>query len=136
MTEPRPSGVGGWLLALCIWLILWQPLALALAASSALEALSLRGLPVGLVLMMRLAVAAVGVAAGIALFTHRLGSLTLARVSLALSAVADTLTYTTSAFPSNRPPGDTLLYVGAAVIFYAAWIVYLGRSKRVRETYG
>ena len=134
MTSP-PLGVGGWLLVLCVWLLGWQPLSLALTASGALEALSLRGLPVGLILLMRLAVAAVGVAAGIALFTRRPASVALARVSLALSAVGDTVVYTTSYFPSNRTPGEAPIYAVGSLLFYGAWIVYLFRSKRVKYTY-
>ena len=134
MTSP-PRAVGGWLLVLCVWLLAWQPLSLALAASSALEALSLRGLPVGLILLMRLAVAAVGVAAGIALFTSRPASVALARVSLALSAVVDTVVYTTSYFPSSLTPGEAPIYAVGSLLFYVIWIVYLFRSKRVKYTY-
>jgi hypothetical protein len=49
-------------------LILWQPVSLGLVGSSALNSLSVRGLPLALVLLGRIAVAAVGVAAGLALW--------------------------------------------------------------------
>ena len=63
----RINGIRGWLLGLCFLLIVYQPFSLALDASSALDALPIRGLTLGLVLGARLIVAAVGVAAGLAL---------------------------------------------------------------------
>jgi hypothetical protein len=53
-------------------LILWQPVSLGLVGSSALNSLSVRGLPLALVLLGRIAVAAVGVAAGLALWRRAL----------------------------------------------------------------
>jgi hypothetical protein len=132
----HPRGVGGWLLVLCVWLLAWQPVSLGLVASSALDALPLRGLPLGVILLVRLVTAAFGVAAGIALFARRPAAVTMARASLLLSAGIDTLVYTTPYFPSNRVPGDTPIYVLGALTFYGAWMVYLFRSKRVKHTYG
>jgi hypothetical protein len=129
-------GVGGWLLVLCVWLLAWQPISLGLVASSALDALPFRGLPLGVILLVRLVVAAFGVAAGIALFARRPAAVTMARASLGLSAIVDTLVDTTPSFPSNRVPGDTPVYVLGALTFYGAWMVYLFRSKRVKQTYG
>ena len=131
---PR-SGVGGWLLVLCLLLLVWQPVSIALVASSALDALAIRGLPMALILVMRLAVAAVGIAAGLALVKRRPGAVILARAALVLSAVADLIVYTTPYFPNNRPPGTTPFYIAASIAYSAVWIAYLSRSTRVRETY-
>jgi hypothetical protein len=116
----RRSGVGGWLLVLCLLLLVWQPLSIALVASSALDALAIRGLPLALIMLMRLGVAAVGIAGGLA---------------LVISAAADLIVYTTPYFPSNRVPGTTPLYIAASIAYSAMWITYLARSRRVRETY-
>jgi hypothetical protein len=128
-------GVGGWLLLLCRLLIIFHPLSLAVTASSALNALSLRGAPVAIVLVVRLLVVAFGVAAGRALQHLRPAAVTLAIAALALSAATDAFVYTTPYFPNNRPPGDTLLVVLASMIYHAMWIGYLLRSKRVRATF-
>ena len=98
-------------------------------------ALAVRGLPLALVLMMRVLVAAFGIAAGLALLGRRAGAVTMAKVSLAASAATDVFVHTTPFFPNNRPPGDTALVVVASLTYYGAWMVYLFRSKRVKETF-
>ena len=121
---------------LCRVLILWQPVSLGLVGSSALNSLSVRGLPLALVLLGRIAVAAVGVAAGLALWRRRPGAVTLARASLLLSAAADVFVYSTPYFPNNRPPGDSTLILAASMLWYGIWLMYLWRSKRVQRTFG
>jgi len=127
--------VGGWLLVFCLLLLVWQPLSLGLVASSVLGSLAVRGLPAVLVLITRLLVAALGIAAGIALLGRRAGAVTLAKVSLAASAATDVFVYTTPFFPNNRPPGDTVLFVAASLAYHGAWMIYLFRSKRVKEIF-
>jgi len=130
-----PEGVGGWLLLLCGLLLLWHPLTFGLAASQALNALPLRGLPLAFLLAGRLLVTAVGIAAGLALLTRRPAAVTLAIAALAASAAADLFTYLTPYMPSNRLPGDTIWFVGESLLYHAAWLMYLVRSIRVRNTY-
>jgi hypothetical protein len=137
--QPEPldhEGVGGWLLVLCRLLIVFHPLSLAITASNALGALAVRGAAVAMILVLRLLVVALGVAAGLALQGRRPGAVTLAKVALAVSALTDLFVYTTPYFPNNRPPGDTALYVVASLAYHAIWLGYLMRSKRVRMTFG
>jgi hypothetical protein len=129
------GGVGGWLLVLCLLLLVWQPLSLALTGSSALDSLAVRGLGLALALLMSVIVAAVGIAAGLALTGRRPGAVALARVSLVMSAAADVFVYTTPYFPNNRPPGTTPFYMAASLAYSGVWLLYLWRSKRVRATY-
>jgi hypothetical protein len=130
-----PSGVGGWLALLCLLLLVWQPLTLALSTARSLGSLAFRGLPMATVVLAQLVVAGIGVAAGLALMgTHR-GAATFARRSLALSAAMDVFVYTTPFLPNNRRPGTTPLFVLASLAYYAIWIAYLSRSKRVRRTF-
>ena len=134
--SPRAvNNVRGWLLVLCLLLLVWQPISLALVSSSVLDALAVRGLPLALVLMTRVLVTAFGIAAGLALLGRRAGAVTMAKVSLAVSAATDVFVYTTPFFPSNRPPGDTALVVGASLAYYGVWMMYLFRSRRVKETF-
>ena len=134
--QDAPRRVGGWLLVLCRLLIVLHPLSLAVTASNVMNALFLRGAPVAIVLLMRLAVVAFGVAAGRMLQNVRPGAVELARVALLASAALDVFVYTTPFFPSNRMPGDTTFYVIASLAYHGAWIAYLARSKRVRATFG
>ena len=133
--ERAGSGVGGWLLLLCLLLLVWQPVSLGLVASSVLGGLTIRGLPLALVLIARVLVAALGIAAGLALLGRRAGAVTLAKVSLAVSAATDVFVYTTPFFPSNRPPGDTALVVAASLAYHGVWMTYLFRSKHVKEIF-
>jgi len=103
--------------------------------SSALNSLSVRGVPLALVLIGRVVVAAFGVGAGIALFQRRPAGLTMAKASLILSAASDVFVYTTPYFPNNRPPGDTTLILAASLAWYGVWLAYLFRSKRVRQLF-
>src|SRR5689334_1654897 len=127
--------VRGWLLVLCALLLVWHPVNFAIAAAGALDALPLRGTPLALLLAARLLVTAFGIAAGIALLAVRPAAVRLAIVALALSAAADLFVYTTSYMPSNRLPGDTIWYVAASLLYHGAWLLYLVRSTRVRNTY-
>ena len=129
------SGVGGWLLVLCALLLVWHPLNFGLAASSALVALPLRGLPLALILAGRLLVTALGIAAGLALLSRRPAAVRLAAAALIASAAADLFVYTTPYMPSNRLPGDTVWFVAGSLLYHAAWLLYLVRSTRVRNTY-
>jgi uncharacterized protein DUF2569 len=134
-TSPAPTGVGGWLLLLCALLLIWHPLNFAIAAASSLDALRLRGLPLALTLGGRLIVTALGIAAGLALLARRAGAATLAMAALAASAASDLVIYTTPYMPNNRLPGDTRWYIAGSLLYHAAWLLYLVRSARVRNTY-
>jgi hypothetical protein len=127
--------VGGWLLVLCVLLVVWQPISLGLVASAVLDRLAIRGLPLALVLMARVVVAAFGIAAGLALLARRPAAVTMAKASLIASAATDTFVYTTRYFPNNRVPGDTSIVVAASLAYYAIWLAYLFRSRRVRNTF-
>jgi len=136
MREPRQlSGVGGWLLLLCALLLVWHPLTFAFAASSALAALPLRGVPLALTLAVRLLATALGIAAAVALLARQPSAVALALAALGVSAATDLFVYTTPYFPNNRPPGDTQWFIAASLAYHAAWIGYVLRSARVRNTY-
>lgn len=127
--------VGGWLLVLCVMLLVWQPIDLALVASRLVDQIAFRGVSLALALAARVLVTSLGIAAGLALAGRRAGALALAKTSLIASAATDVAMYTTSYFPSDRMPGDAPLYVAASLVYYGLWLAYLFRSKRVRDTF-
>ena len=135
LSDYQITGVPLPLLLLCLMLVLVQPAAVGLSGSGALDSLAMRGLPVALVLALRLVVAALGVAAGLALLGRRIGALTLAKAALVAAAATDLFVYLTPYFPSNRAPGETPILVGASLIYYAGWLLYLFRSRRVRDMF-
>jgi hypothetical protein len=132
--EPGGSA-GGWLLVLCVVLLVWQPFNVGLAASRLLDSLAIRGLPLALVLFTRVLVAGLGIGAGLALLGRRPSGVALARLSLVASAAMDLFVYLTPYVPNNRAPGETPLIVLALMTHYTLWLMYLARSKRVRATF-
>ena len=127
--------IRGWLLVLCVLLLVWQPFSLALTTAETLEGLSLRGPGLAIILIVRLLAAGLGIAAGISLFQRTAGAVSIARASLVFSAAVDVLVYATPYYPNNRPPGDATLVLVVSLAYYAVWFAYLARSKRVRLTF-
>jgi hypothetical protein len=134
--DGTPTGVGGWLLLLCLLLLVGQPINLAVRVARVLGSLPMRGVPMALVVVGQLMVAGIGVGAGLALLGSRRGAATFAKWSLLLSAGMDVFVYSTPFMPNNRLPGTTPLFVIASLTYYAIWIAYLSRSKRVENTFG
>jgi len=122
-------------LLLCVLLLVWQPISAGLTASNALDAVTMRGLPSIAVLLLRLAVVAVGIAAGLSLLARRPFAVSLTKTALIASAATDVFVYATPYFPSNRMPGDTPIYIGATLAYHGVWLMYLFRSQRVRNTF-
>ena len=125
----------GWLLVLCLLLVVWQPISFGLVASGLLNRLPVRGWPFALVLLLRLIVTAFGIAAGLALFRRHPAAVSMAKASLVASAACDLFIYTTPFFPNNRLPGDTPIVIAISLAYHAIWLTYLFRSKRVHDTY-
>jgi hypothetical protein len=129
------NSIGGWLLILSRILLIYQPLNLAVSAATALNSLPTRGPKVLVAIAVRVIGAAVSVAAGRALTNLQPGAITVTKAALIISAACDVFIYVTPYYPNNRYPGDTPFYVAATVIVHAAWLAYVIRSKRVRETF-
>jgi len=127
--------IRGWLLVLCVLLLVWQPFSLALTTAETLEGLSLRGPGLAIILIVRLLAAGLGIAAGIALFQRQTGAVSIAKASLVFSAAVDVLIYATPYYPNNRPPGDAIIVLMISLVYYAVWFAYLSRSKRVISTF-
>jgi hypothetical protein len=115
--------------------MVWQPISVGLTSSVALNSIARGGLPVTLVLILRLLVAGLGIAAGLALLNRRTGAVDLARIVLIVSAGTDMFVYATPYFPNSRGPGETPIFIAVSLLYYAVWIAYLSRSRRVRRTF-
>jgi hypothetical protein len=131
---PDDDEVRGWLLVLCLILLVWQPVKFAVEASAAMAALPVRGLPVAIVLLVRLLVTAFGAAAALAIMRRRQAAIRMTIAALAAAAAVDLFVEFTPYFPSNHMPGDAPLYAAWSVAFYGAWAAYIGRSARVKRT--
>ena len=120
---------------LCAWLLVGQPLAAGAVAASLVDAVAVDGWPVAALLLLRVTVVAVGIAAGLALVGRRPAAVAIAKASLIFSAITDVVVYGAPYFPSNRMPGDTPLYIAGSLVYHGGWLIYLVRSRRVRDTY-
>lgn len=134
--QDRGTTIGGWLLVLCGYLAVWQPLTLAAVAAESLAALPVRGWQLGALLVVRIAIIALGIGAVIAIFDRKPAALALTRAALFLSGAMELFVYSTSVFPNNRLPGTTPFYMGWTIVFHGGWLLYLARSARVRRTLG
>ena len=132
--EQGLRGVRGWLLLLCGCLLVWQPANLGIRVSHALPSLPQRGVPLGAILILSVAVTAVGFAAGLSLLGRRRIGVELAVTALLASATLDLVIFATPYMPNNRMPGDTPFYVLASLLYHGGWLLYLGRSRRVAVT--
>src|SRR6476661_6649686 len=128
----QPENIGGWLLVLCVVLLVWQPAQFAVAASTTINAVGVRGASVIVVFLARLVVTAFGAAAGFAIMRRRHAAIRMTITALIAIAVVDVFVELTSFFPSNRVPGDAPLYAAASAAFHGGWALYVARSSRVR----
>ncbi len=133
IVPPQRPRLGAPLALLCSLLIVGQPAAAGLGASRLLDSISFRGPGVVLLVALRLLAAAIGVAAGLALLGRRPGAAALARLALVSGAAVEVAISLWSKFPSNLAPGERPFVLAAVLAYYLGWLVYLSRSRRVRE---
>ncbi len=114
---------------LAFLLVVWAPLNVAITAAARLDGLSDRGWPAIVLLVVRLAVTGLGVAAGRALWHDRRGAITLARWATGASLATALLTVTTSAWPSPLPPGVREPFAIATVSWHALWFLWTLRQR-------
>jgi len=126
----------GWLLLLCGFLLVWEPLNFAVEASSTLPTIDLRGVAGSLELLAHGAVAALAFAAGWALWQASPAGPILARVAVAGSGVTGVQSLYWSYLPNYIHPSDRLPLAVLTVAHAAAWLVYLRRSRRIRTLEG
>lgn len=126
----------GWVAVLCAVLLVWRPLDLALTLPLALPSLGMRG-GLGIVeLAFHAAVAALAVAAVQALWSGLPSAPRLATAALVASAGATVQSLYWSVLPHQTVPSDRLPLASIAVALAAVWLVYLARSRRIREMSG
>ena len=109
---------------LAVVLVLWEPLTLALAASTLLRSITEHGVPAYAVLVVKVLVAGVGIAAGMALWQERPGAMVLARWALALSLATTLFSRLTDFWPATLPPGVAGPALAASVAWTGGWLVW------------
>jgi len=114
---------------LAVVLMLWEPLTLALAASTLLRRITEHGVPAYAVLVVKVFVAGVGIAAGMALWQGRPGAMVLARWALALSLATTLCSRLTHFWPATLPPGVAGPALAASVVWTGGWLVWSLRPR-------
>lgn len=131
MTEaPR-----GWLLLLCGWLFVWEPMRVAGELAGAFGTLGMRGAAGAVELAVHGAVASAAVAAAWALWHGSPAGPRLASAAVAASAAVTVQSLYWSRLPGDVAPGEQLPLSILAVTHAAVWILYLRKSRRVRAAY-
>jgi hypothetical protein len=133
MNDVRPPV---WIFVLVFILTIWNPASLALRAASAVSSLSSPSTLSLAFLVLRIVVAGIGVAAGIALWVRRPGAVWLAKLALVLIAVETSVRMASRTGLSYAPPGTRLPLALGVALHNGAWYLYLQLSRRVRAAYG
>jgi hypothetical protein len=123
----------GWLLVLCIVLLLWRPLDFVFELLQSLPSMGMRGAAGAVELVFHALVAAVSVAAARALWNMMPIGPVLAAAALVGSAAATVQTLYWTALPHQTVPGTEGLLSAIAIAHTAAWLVYLRVSRTARN---
>lgn len=121
-----------WLVVLCGYLAVWVPLNFAALATQSLPSIGARGAAAVLELAVHGAAALLCAAAGWMLWSGHAAGAGLARAALTVNAIVAIQALRGSALPRDVPPGLAAPLAVITIAHAAAWIVYLGRSRRLR----
>lgn len=125
----------GWLLLLCGYLGVWQPLKLASEVSATLGTLGMRG-PAGVAeLAAHAFITAFAVAVARGLWIGHPRAPAFAEIALVVCALASVQSLYWTRLPDNTMPGDRLPLALVAVAHAAGWMIYLRRSRRVQSLF-
>jgi len=125
-----------WLILLCVVLLLWRPLDYMFELPQSLPTMGMRGVPGAIELLVHGIVAVLAVAAAQALWNERRSGPSLAAVALIGSAAATVQTVYWTALPHQTVPGSEAVISALAIGHAAIWLLYLSRSRRIREMAG
>ncbi len=145
---PRYQSVGGWLALFCVGLIFFSPLfTLGVLIREHSSALRLAGRYPGFLIItlvdgvLRLAVMAFSIYAGLALWRLRPGAVRTAEIYLlcylCYQGIAAVLPFL-AGFPSSSNHALTegvYTRLTPALLYFGLWYSYLSKSKRVKATY-
>lgn len=115
---------------LAVILAVWEPLNVAAFLAPTFSTIAQRGYATAAFVLVRIVIAGISVAAGIALWQRQPDAAKLASAALVLSTLAAAVTYTTRLLPTNVMPGDAPIWLAGIICFNAAWLGYLWRYSR------
>ena len=125
----------GWLLALCGYLAVWQPLSFASEVSAAIGTLSMRGPAAVIELATHAVMTALAVAAAWGLWIGNPIAPAMATIAVGCCAMEVVQALYWTRLPHDVTPGDRLPIALIAVTHATGWILYLRKSRRVQSLY-
>lgn len=123
----------GWLLILCAYLVVWQPISFASEVTTALQTLGMRGWGGVVELVAHAAVTAIAVAAGWGLWVGNPAAPSMSAVAVLLCAAASVQSLFWTRLPHDVVPGDRMPLALLAMAHATGWMMYLRKSRRVRS---
>ena len=123
----------GWLLILCAYLVVWQPISFASEVTTALQTLGMRGWVGVAELVAHAAVTAIAVAAGWGLWLGNPAASSISAVAVLLCAAASVQSLFWTRLPHDVVPGDRVPLALLAMAHATGWMMYLRKSRRVRS---
>jgi hypothetical protein len=120
----------GWLLLFCLLLLFVEPLSLAFAASGRLLVFASDAEALVVTAMWMLATA-LGIAAGLALWTGRPGGDRLAKAYVIAASALIAMGYLTPYGRTDLPPGVAGPVTACVLVQNACWFLYLSRSRQI-----
>jgi hypothetical protein len=106
-------------------LIAWEPITFAVYASGVVDRVVERGALAAAVLLARVIVTSIGIAAGLAIWNDRPWAVAFARLAIVLAAAATLLVAVTHALPTNVAPGVAWAVLVVTLAWDAGWVAYL-----------
>jgi len=113
------------MLLLALLLAVGEPLALAQEVARLLPTIGMRGPAVALLVLARIGITGLAVAAGLAILGRRPHAVGMAKLALVLVAAVSLVAVLSPILPSSRMPGFTGPIAAAIVVYYGAWLLYL-----------
>ena len=124
-----------WLLVLCGYLAVWQPLTFAAEVTGTIGTLTMRGPAAVIELGIHACITAFAVAVAWGLWIGNPNAPAMAEAAVACCTMEVLQSLSWSRLPHDIAPGDRMPIALAAIAHATGWIVYLRRSRRVRSLY-
>jgi len=130
--RPELSGIGGWLAFLCVSLLFLTPLGVALDIIRTVPDPQMSPVEKGIGISLDIALGGFAILTGISLSRVRPNALRVAKIFFFVTLTFWLLVAASAALLSD---GITASLSVRSIVVSAAWLAYLYRSQRVRNTY-
>lgn len=132
--RPELYGIGGWLAFLCVTLLVFTPIGFVADIVNVFRAAGMPLYEKALIVGVDIVLGGLAVFSGIALIRSRPNGLRVAKVLFILSLAVWVFIGASVLFFGSATT-DAIVQTAGHIILSAAWLTYLYKSERVRNTY-